>query len=53
MDEPVAKHGRAILKHVGQEKLQRLIELLELARTESARTRSARTGNSANPGAGQ
>jgi DNA-binding MarR family transcriptional regulator len=43
MDEPVAKHGRAILKHVGEEKLQQLIELLELVRT----------GNSANPGAGQ
>jgi len=32
MDEPLEKHGRQILKHVGQEKLQQLIELLELVR---------------------
>jgi len=32
MDEPIEKHGRQILKHVGQEKLQQLIELLELVR---------------------
>src|SRR5881394_425167 len=34
MDAPVDKHGREILRHVGQEKLQRLIDLLELVRTE-------------------
>jgi DNA-binding MarR family transcriptional regulator len=32
MDAPVEKHGHEILKHVGPEKLQQLIELLELAR---------------------
>ena len=32
MDEPIEKHGRQILKHVGQEKLRQLIELLELVR---------------------
>jgi len=32
MDEPIEKHGREILKHVGQEKLQQLIGLLELVR---------------------
>ena len=32
MDEPIEKHGREILKHVGQEKLRQLIELLELVR---------------------
>src|ERR1700757_5128822 len=32
MDAPVEKHGREILKHVGQEKLVQLIELLELVR---------------------
>jgi MarR family transcriptional regulator, organic hydroperoxide resistance regulator len=45
MDEPVAKHGRDILKHVGQQKLQQLIELLELVRTGNARTGNLRTGN--------
>ena len=32
MDEPVEKHGREMLKHVRQEKLQQLIDLLELVR---------------------
>jgi DNA-binding MarR family transcriptional regulator len=32
MDRPIEKHGRKMLKHVGQEKLQQLIELLELVR---------------------
>jgi DNA-binding MarR family transcriptional regulator len=32
MDEPVETHGREMLKHVGQGKLRRLIELLELVR---------------------
>ncbi len=32
MDEPIEKHGREILKHVGQEKLGELIALLELVR---------------------
>jgi DNA-binding MarR family transcriptional regulator len=36
MDGPVEKHGREILKHVGQEKLQQLIELLELLRSGDA-----------------
>lgn len=33
MDEPVDKHNRYILKHVGQQKLAELIELLELVRS--------------------
>jgi len=36
MDGPVEKHGLEILKHVGQEKLRRLIELLELVRAGGA-----------------
>ncbi len=36
MDAPVDKHGREILRHVGQEKLKQLIELLELARNAEA-----------------
>lgn len=30
MDGPIEKHGREMLRHVGQEKLKQLIELLEL-----------------------
>lgn len=33
MDRPIEKHGRAMLRHVGQERLKRLIELLELVRS--------------------
>lgn len=33
MDEPIEKHGREILKHVGQGKLAELIALLELVRS--------------------
>jgi DNA-binding MarR family transcriptional regulator len=32
LDNPIEKHGREILRHVGQKKLKRLIELLELVR---------------------
>jgi MarR family transcriptional regulator, organic hydroperoxide resistance regulator len=32
MDGPIEKHGREILRHVGQGKLKQLIELLELVR---------------------
>jgi DNA-binding MarR family transcriptional regulator len=32
MDEPIEKHGREMLRHVGQGKLRQLIELLELVR---------------------
>lgn len=39
MDEPVEQHGREMLKHVAQEKLQQLIDLLELVRGGDA-TRS-------------
>src|ERR1035438_3232763 len=35
MDAPVEQHGREMLKHVGQEKLRELIELLELVRGET------------------
>ncbi|MFZ3342517.1 MAG: MarR family transcriptional regulator [Terriglobales bacterium] len=36
MDVPVEKYGRKVLRHVEQEKLQELIELLELVRGGSA-----------------
>jgi len=32
LDNPIEKHGREILHHVGQERLKQLIELLELVR---------------------
>ncbi len=32
MDGPIEKHGREMLRHVGQEKLKQLIELLQLVR---------------------
>jgi DNA-binding MarR family transcriptional regulator len=32
MDEPLDKFGRELLRHVGQQKLQQLIDLLELVR---------------------
>jgi DNA-binding MarR family transcriptional regulator len=35
MDEPVDKFGREMLKHVGQEKLGQLIQLLELTRSRA------------------
>ena len=38
MDGPIDQFGRQILKHVGQEKLQRLIDLLELVRCGKALT---------------
>ena len=36
MDAPLDKFGREMLKHVGQQKLKQLIELLELVRTPTA-----------------
>ncbi len=36
MDGPLEKFGREILRHVGQEKLKQLIELLELVREGKA-----------------
>jgi DNA-binding MarR family transcriptional regulator len=33
MDQPVERHSREMLKHVGKEKLGQLIELLELVRS--------------------
>lgn len=32
MDGPIEKHGREMLRHVGQQKLKQLIKLLELVR---------------------
>jgi len=32
MDNPIEKYGREMLRHVGQEKLRQLIELLQLVR---------------------
>jgi DNA-binding MarR family transcriptional regulator len=32
MDAPIEKYGRGLLRHVGQERLKELIELLELVR---------------------
>jgi MarR family transcriptional regulator, organic hydroperoxide resistance regulator len=34
MDGPIDKHGREMFRHVGQDKLKRLIELLEAVRTK-------------------
>src|SRR5271155_95348 len=36
MDRPIEKFGREMLRHVGQEKLKQLIELLELVRSGRA-----------------
>jgi len=36
MDVPLEKYGREMLRHVGQEKLKQLIELLEFVRGEKA-----------------
>ncbi|MGA2980739.1 MAG: MarR family transcriptional regulator [Terriglobales bacterium] len=36
MDDPIEKHGREILCHVGQERLKLLIELLEQVRSGKA-----------------
>ncbi len=36
LDNPIEKHGREMLRHVGQEKLKQLIELLELVRRGKA-----------------
>ena len=36
MDGPLERHGREMLRHVGQEKLRQLIELLELVRDGGA-----------------
>ncbi len=36
MDAPIEKYGREMLRHVGQEKLKQLIELLELVRGRKA-----------------
>jgi DNA-binding MarR family transcriptional regulator len=35
MDGPIDKHGREMMRHVGQEKLKQLIQLLELVRNNS------------------
>ena len=42
MDEPVARHNREMLKHVGQGKLTQMIELLELVRSDDASRRDSR-----------
>ena len=38
MDEPIEKFGRELLRHVSQEKMQQLIQLLELVRGGDARS---------------
>jgi DNA-binding MarR family transcriptional regulator len=38
MDAPIEQHGREMLKHVGQEKLRELIDLLELVRGGNTRS---------------
>jgi hypothetical protein len=40
MDAPIEKHAREMLQHVAQEKLQNLIELLELVRSGASNYRS-------------
>ena len=42
MDEPVARHNREMLKHVGQGKLTQMIELLELVRSDDDSRRDSR-----------
>src|SRR5882762_2686003 len=42
MDAPLEKFGREVLRHVGQEKLKELIDLLELARSARESARSVR-----------
>lgn len=37
MDAPIQKHGREILRHVGAENLQKLVDLLELVRKDPER----------------
>ena len=45
MDAPLEKYGREMLRHVGQQKLKQLIELLELVRGGKAlRRREAEAG---------
>ena len=39
MDKPIEQHGRELLKHVGQEQLRQLIDLLELVRSSSRKNR--------------
>jgi DNA-binding MarR family transcriptional regulator len=41
MDIPIEKHSREMLRHVGQEKLKQLIELLELVRAGQVSNRRA------------
>jgi MarR family transcriptional regulator, organic hydroperoxide resistance regulator len=41
LDGPIEKHGREMLRHVGQEKLKQLIELLERARGKAVHRRDA------------
>jgi len=43
MDEPVEKFGRDMLKHVSQERLQQLIDLLEVVRNPAAAARDRKT----------
>jgi DNA-binding MarR family transcriptional regulator len=38
MDAPIEQHGREMLKHVGQEKLRELIDLLERVRDGNTRS---------------
>ena len=42
MDEPVERHNRGMLKHVGQGKLAQVIELLELARSDNVSRRESK-----------
>ena len=44
LDNPIEKHGREMLRHVGQEKLKQLIELLELVRGGKASHRRDAAG---------
>lgn len=44
MDGPVERHGREMLRHVGQKKLQQLIDLLELVRSGASTANIPRAG---------
>jgi len=46
MDNPIEKYGREMLRHVGQEKLRQMIELLELVRGGKAFTAETRRATS-------
>jgi DNA-binding MarR family transcriptional regulator len=49
LDEPIEKHVRKMLKHVGQAKLKHLIDLLEMVRGGAEPSSAARFGATTSP----